>query len=331
MILLRRILLAILLLLIVFVSIAFLLPRKITLGYTVGIPAQRAIVYEQLSIPGNWPNWYPQNEKSVNPNVNSNKWNILEDGKIANYGNISFQITRSYPYDSLLLEVNTLKGIDLQAHICVFDTLSRSSVTCTVQFDLGTNPINRWIGLMIRKSSESSLKQALLSLKEYVSGLPVAGIKVEMGPIAAKSALVIRDTTSTTLLDAKLETMYKMLSSAMIRQKLKPSGPPFLIYHSIQSNRLEIEAGIPINSKIKSDKMVSFKEFSAENAIKATVFGKQNKSLVYRALGYYQIANKISLSGPVWEIYITDPSVEPDPEKWQTDIYYPISNNNSTK
>jgi effector-binding domain-containing protein len=32
----------------------------------------------------------------------------------------------------------------------------------------------------------------------------------------------------------------------------------------------------------------------------------------------------VRLSGPCWEAYPTDPGLEPDPMKWQTDVYYPI-------
>jgi effector-binding domain-containing protein len=29
-------------------------------------------------------------------------------------------------------------------------------------------------------------------------------------------------------------------------------------------------------------------------------------------------------SGPCWEAYPTDPGLEPDSSKWQTDVYYPV-------
>jgi effector-binding domain-containing protein len=29
-------------------------------------------------------------------------------------------------------------------------------------------------------------------------------------------------------------------------------------------------------------------------------------------------------SGPPWEIYLTDPSTEPDPAKWLTEVIFPL-------
>ena len=29
------------------------------------------------------------------------------------------------------------------------------------------------------------------------------------------------------------------------------------------------------------------------------------------------------MTGPCWETYPVDPSLEPDMSKWQTDVYYP--------
>lgn len=331
MILLRRILLAILLLLIVFVSIAFLLPRKINIRHSVSISSQRVIVFDQLSKLSNWPNWFQLKTVSGLEKTGSKKWTILQDGMVADYSNLSFHISRSYSYDSLFVDVTSLKGIDLQALILVFDTISGCTVNCTLQFDLGTNPINRWFGGKIRQSAEKSLRQAMQNLNNYASGLPVSKIKVGQSSLKAFNALVIRDTSTIEMLDKKLATMYKKLSASLLRQKLKPTGPPFLIYYSIQSKSLDIEAGIPINSTAKSDKMVDYKEFSHQNIIKASVFGKQDKTLVYNALEYYAKGNKINISGPVWEMYLTDPAAVPDSNNWQTEIFYPISFNSPIK
>jgi effector-binding domain-containing protein len=35
-------------------------------------------------------------------------------------------------------------------------------------------------------------------------------------------------------------------------------------------------------------------------------------------------ANGKRVSGPCWEAYPTDPGLEPDSSKWQTDVYYPV-------
>jgi effector-binding domain-containing protein len=33
----------------------------------------------------------------------------------------------------------------------------------------------------------------------------------------------------------------------------------------------------------------------------------------------------LKLTGPCWEAYATDPGVEPDSSKWQTDVHYPVA------
>jgi effector-binding domain-containing protein len=35
-------------------------------------------------------------------------------------------------------------------------------------------------------------------------------------------------------------------------------------------------------------------------------------------------AEKLHVSGPCWESYPTDPGLEPDSSKWQTDVHYPV-------
>jgi effector-binding domain-containing protein len=41
-------------------------------------------------------------------------------------------------------------------------------------------------------------------------------------------------------------------------------------------------------------------------------------------LARYVQYKKLQEEGPVMEVYITDPTQEPDTSKWITEIYYPI-------
>jgi AraC family transcriptional regulator len=42
------------------------------------------------------------------------------------------------------------------------------------------------------------------------------------------------------------------------------------------------------------------------------------------AIDAYLNKNKLNIAGAPWEVYVTDPGVEPDSSKWYTQVIYPI-------
>jgi effector-binding domain-containing protein len=44
----------------------------------------------------------------------------------------------------------------------------------------------------------------------------------------------------------------------------------------------------------------------------------------YRALGLWLVEQGFKMAGPPWEFYWTDPGAEPDPNRWRTEIIWPV-------
>jgi effector-binding domain-containing protein len=44
----------------------------------------------------------------------------------------------------------------------------------------------------------------------------------------------------------------------------------------------------------------------------------------YFSINEWMRKNEVQVIGPPWEVYITDPALEPNPEKWETQINFPI-------
>jgi effector-binding domain-containing protein len=42
------------------------------------------------------------------------------------------------------------------------------------------------------------------------------------------------------------------------------------------------------------------------------------------AIEQYMKEKKLNMAGAPWEVYLTDPEMEPDSTKWVTHVYYPI-------
>ena len=61
------------------------------------------------------------------------------------------------------------------------------------------------------------------------------------------------------------------------------------------------------------------------NVVTAVHYGPYDRlPETYFGINEWMRKNKVVVTGPPWESYITDPAIEPNPEKWKTAVYFPI-------
>jgi len=100
---------------------------------------------------------------------------------------------------------------------------------------------------------------------------------------------------------------FREVFAVLGRQGVGPAGPPFARY-TMAPEAFEIEAGVP-----------------ALRAV-TTHLGPYDRlgDAVEAATRWAQVRG-IDITGPHWEVYHTDPSAEPDPERWRTDVVVPLA------
>lgn len=117
-------------------------------------------------------------------------------------------------------------------------------------------------------------------------------------------------------------------------QGVEPAGPPFLKYNVIDMEReLEIEAGVPVATEVSGDGPVFSGVLPAGRY--ATVVHRGHFDQLVRVTGaLLDWAAKQGLEwdvrdtdrGQQWgcrlEVYHTDPSEEPDPSNWETELAF---------
>lgn len=101
-------------------------------------------------------------------------------------------------------------------------------------------------------------------------------------------------------------------------------GQPFSRYHAT-SPKLDIEAGIPVAAAAKAKGEIVPSELPGGAAATTIHTGPYERlHEAHAALAQWAEANGHTPSGPPWEVYVTDPGSEPDPNKWQTRVYLPL-------
>ncbi len=104
-----------------------------------------------------------------------------------------------------------------------------------------------------------------------------------------------------------------------------PAGRPLSIYHSMQSDSVEFECAIPLLEPAVGTTRVQAGELPSCVAATVTHTGPyENLKETWMALTEWMASQGLEAADAPWEVYVTDPSGEPDRSKWQTQIYFPV-------
>ena len=329
---LRRILFSLLIIVVILLVTGYFLPRKIYLERSMQMNAPVETIFNQVNSMQNWSRWSPWlvMDSSVrivcsgpDSGVGSG-FSYKSDQDPSNKGKLT--ISCSVPYDSILIDMDFLdKGKAISKFL--FKSLEKGTrVTWIMESDLGNDPISRWFGLFTDKMVGTDFEKGLFGINELTTAFPgFPTVFVSETYIPAVIALTMMDTASTHTIPSKLSSCYSLIAQEIRREKLSVTGPPFAIYHNVTTRSCEIEAGIPVNRKANLQGDVRCNEFPSRKAIMATHFGHyENTSKVYEAMDRYIRSMKLIRAGSPMEVYISDPSSEPDTNKWQTNIFIPI-------
>lgn len=125
-------------------------------------------------------------------------------------------------------------------------------------------------------------------------------------------------------LSSFLMKTFVAIYTALYKKSIPDKGPAFAIYYTIDfENRItDVAAAVPVedDSEVPAEFEKIF--FPTSRAITTTYFGPyEDTAPAYAALDRYLQKEDLE-KVLVIEEYITDPRLEKDRSKWQTNIYY---------
>lgn len=193
----------------------------------------------------------------------------------------------------------------------------------------GTLPFfTRIMGSKLESLMAPDIEKGLQLLKIYCEAqpLPLAySIKIESTIVQPFNYMAIRDTADLNTISAKLGSLFGEVMAAMTKQGMQQSASPFAIYYNTSPANLDFEAAIPVDKVGKNDSGVRYGTQNTCNAVLAHYFGGYSHLIkAHEAIKQWLELNNMTATGSPWEMYVTDPGLEKDTAKWQTDVYYPI-------
>ena len=114
---------------------------------------------------------------------------------------------------------------------------------------------------------------------------------------------------------------YRAIAEAVAAAGRTIVAPPFGFYPRMPGETVEVWLGFPIDAPIEAAGEVEPFELPGGRAVSGEHVGPfDTLTETYEALARWADEQGLTLAGAVWETYVTDPSAEPDPNRWHTAI-----------
>lgn len=168
------------------------------------------------------------------------------------------------------------------------------------------------------------------ALRDPAKATPTPGADPEacaVRTVDAQHVASVRARVDATKVSASLAVMLPEVGAVLGEQGVRPIGPPFSRYHEIDSktNTIDIEAGIPVATPITAKGRVRPGELPGGRVASTWHVGSYHElPRTYARLEAWMEAEALTAGGPFWEVYWTDPGIEPDPSTWKTEVLWPV-------
>jgi len=191
----------------------------------------------------------------------------------------------------------------------------------------GAGIILKWMNvLMIKPSVRDSYSKGLENLDKYTEDMkPHADYstgEIEIVEVKSTPALAFRSRAIPAQIAQSMGMAFGQIMEYVGDTK---HGTPMSIWYDWQSDTLEFDNVIPLDEPMEGKGNIKSIVTYAGRAIKAVHTGDyESTQHSWKLMGDYIHENKLELNGDPYEVYITDPGMEPDPSKWITELYWPV-------
>ncbi len=314
-----------------FFIVALFLPSKVHMEQSITINREPAVIFKQVNNFHNWAAWSPWAETD-SLMVNTYSGPELGVGakmswKSKKHGDGSMTIVESLPYTSVKYDLDFMEQGTAQSYFNFVPEGDSTKVTWGLDIPKLKYPVERFFGVLMPGMMNQFFKSGLDRLKEVSEGMPNAP-KFELTQLDETKAITILDSCSWDQMDQVMGKDFSELTKFLAKHKdVAMAGHPFTIYHKWdEENHFSVfENGIPVDRAVNGRGNIQFKDIPTMQVLKGTYFGSyEGSGSMYSSMDEYMKEYGLQMNGGPIESYITDPSIEPDTTKWQTNIYFPI-------
>ncbi|MGG5752547.1 GyrI-like domain-containing protein [Zafaria sp. Z1313] len=128
------------------------------------------------------------------------------------------------------------------------------------------------------------------------------------------------------------DTAFGALGAVLAREQLSPVGPAFSLYPRMPAATVDLEVGFAIDHPLVGRHTTESGLVVEQSRLPAGAVATVSHLGSYDGLGeaWQGLVDWAARTGhaaglPFWEVYVTEPGPEADPDTMRTDLYLPVS------
>ena len=335
---------------------SFLLPSKINFVHEQKLDSSPEAVFAQINDLKNWDNWSvwnqmdPDMEKTYgDKTAGPGAWySWKSDNK--NVGSGKMTISNSVPNESVDTELDFGDQGQATANLNLTPADGGgTNVAWTFDTEI-KNPIGKiMFNLMGKNMVKKNYGQGLTNMDQYIKDNPGttstsmvndAGVVYDRSMVdpskydfkvadwAGGPALCVeKQNVKVSNIANVLGEGYGKIMAEVGKQGLEMVGMPYCMYPNFNEENMttDMEMGVMLKSDGQPAGDVQSRTYPASRALMVDHYGDYHSTaLAHWAIEDYMKANNLESSAAPREVYVTDPTTEPDPNKWLTQVIYPL-------
>jgi effector-binding domain-containing protein len=312
-------------------ALLYLLPNVAYIEQTLDINATPDKVFALINRPDNWIEWYSPVMDSAGVTLSYTATSegrgagMNWTGKSSNKSNGTMNITGSKNNRKVaaIVTINDKRTSVMNFRIKPVG-IDASTLKITSHIRFRQDSILHFIKLMFDRSDE-------LAIIDYLENIEIAAIgkpdvtDVNLHRMEAFSYICINDSCDVNVFLPRMRNLYSELMIYGAKSGIDMTASPIVIYHRIDSKWAVFEIGVPVAEDIRVSGRIQHKIMPEGDYVVANYFGAYDTlEDGHNAIKQWLIRYRQKQTGYAWEMYVTGPAAEPDSNKWQTRIFYPI-------
>ena len=313
-------------------ALFYLLPNVALIEQSLEIKATPDKVFELINRPDNWAEWYT-------PLQDSSGVTIHFVGTAAGKGAGMRWITKNAEPSSGIMNIRHSKNNrnvtavatvnDKHSAVMNFKIrpvgIDASMLTITSRLQFFQDSIWHYLRLMFDRSDEMEIIGYLENIDDAAIA-KTGGIEVLLQRVESFSYIGIKDSCSLEDVPQRINDLYNELLIFGVRSGIDVTARPVAFYHRLDEKQAVFEMGIPVvETSAPVSERVQYKTMPGRDHAVANYYGSYDTlEDGHNAVQQWLIRYRRKLAGYPWEMFVTDSTTEPDPNKWLTRIYYPV-------
>ena len=316
---------------ILWVIVAFFSPKSISVTESIVIEQSSSIVFNQVNDFKNWTNWADWNKRdslmtfSYSPITKGVGASIAWESE--KEGNGSQKIIESKAFESIRM---LLLIDDWDENYCHWDFVEIQEFETEVSWTFEDSQIDfllRPLSFSINNSIRNDFKEGLQNLKHYCETEIQQNkkLKPKLEQIDAIYYIAKHVKCDFDNIGQEMGKSFGELMTLCSEYNWEIEGMPFSINYDTEEGQFEFDVAFRLKSEVVAPPGYISGIIPAGDMATISHFGTyENLAISYKILDKWIGDNGYKQNGRSFEFYITDPGMEPDSTKWETQIYYPV-------